>query len=548
MRRGSFSVATATSVVLTCVASTASAGGFEYPENGSIAMGRGGASVARASDAAILMLNPAGIVGLDGLQVTLSANVPMLSNCFTRGSVGGQPGHPGVYAGQNSNPYVSVDGTDTPFEMPAGSGDAAYSDADMPGHPGTPYPTVCNKSPVFVAPQLLATYRVNRYFAIGLGVYGPNSIGNQSFDTTSMSGGFQVPSPNRYMLISENLLVIYPTLALAVAPVRWLRIGAAIQPAIAQFSFATMANYLSSQSPNSDIETSATTSGWFFAANFGVQLVLPHYFTLAGALHYNPPNIDLNGVATVTGNFYHTGPAVPGETHMAPTNSNFNINGVDAPIDMQVHLPIDVKWGVRLAIPSAHALAAQDSPRYDPMRDDAFDIEIDWMYETASVFNNLTIKSQPLSEVNIGGSNVPAPATIQIPHNYHDVWGIRLGSDINIVPNTFAFRLGVSYEMGAQSVEYAQLDLPSYNSLGLHAGLSLRFSHFTLSLAYAHFFMESIDVLANSNGNVSTIGTSGAIPQTQCSVAGIGLDACAVNVGHYQASLDVLNAGISMHF
>ena len=27
------------------------------------------------------------------------------------------------------------------------------------------------------SPQILATYRINRYFAVGVGVYGPNSIG-----------------------------------------------------------------------------------------------------------------------------------------------------------------------------------------------------------------------------------------------------------------------------------------------------------------------------------------------------------------------------------
>ncbi len=54
---------------------TALAGGFEFPSNGSVALGRGGAFTARADDLVCLEYNPAGLIKLPGNHVYLGNNI-----------------------------------------------------------------------------------------------------------------------------------------------------------------------------------------------------------------------------------------------------------------------------------------------------------------------------------------------------------------------------------------------------------------------------------------------------------------------------------------
>ena len=97
--------------------------GVEVPENGTVAHGRGGAFVARASDTSAAGLNMAGILGLRGFQLGLSANVGASSNCFQRA---------GVYDGTADVP-ISVAGTRF-TEGPDG----------LPTYSGQAYPEVCS--------------------------------------------------------------------------------------------------------------------------------------------------------------------------------------------------------------------------------------------------------------------------------------------------------------------------------------------------------------------------------------------------------------------
>ncbi|MEI8256562.1 MAG: hypothetical protein WCJ30_12890 [Deltaproteobacteria bacterium] len=519
--RTSLGAACATTLALVFVNGTAHAGGFEYPENGSIAMGRGGAYLARASDPSSLMLNTAGMMGTQGVQITLSSNFAMLNHCFQRA---------GGYQGFNQNVNVGTDGT--VFSAPGGNDYAA-------GQPGSgasyPYPQVCNAGSVFPAPQILATWRINRYFAVGIGVYGPNSVGRVDFPSqVTVGNGVSAPSPNRYMLLGENLLILHPTIALAGSPFPWLRVGVGLQPSFAQFEFATMANAVSgaAQSPDSDIQTKVTGSGFFFAFNAGIQLVAPRYFTFGAHMHYNPETVTLSGRAEATGQIYSR-PA-------APVVSHFDVER------MVVHLPLQVRWGVRFALPRSGSVP-QDQPGYHPMKDDVFDLEVNWIYERSSVFSSLELHNRGNIQVT-DVTTSPAPANLNVPHDWHDVFGVRVGGDVNIIPNRFALRAGVSYELGAQSHFAGQLDIPAYTSLGLHAGLSVRFAWLTISAAYAHMIMPSFEVYNATGRNLTTISTTGALADPAGCAGGTGSDACHTNVGTYTASIDTFNIGFNAHF
>lgn len=500
------------------VVSTAHAGGFEYPENGSIPMGRGGAYVARASDPSALMTNVAGIVGVPGFQLTLSSNFAVLSHCFQRS---------GNYEGFNEN--VTIETTGTVFE---GSN---YSSDPNTGV-GAPYPRVCNEGGIFPAPQLLATYRFNSRVAIGVGVYGPNSIGRQNFPDRVMTPAGLAPSPIRNMLLRSDLLIIHPTVAVAVAPVPWLRFGVAVQPSVAHFQFFTIANSVTgtAQSPNTDIGTEITATGFFMAGNLGVQVIPSPYVSFGAHAHINT-NPVLAGRATATVNYY-----APNEAQRR--QSSFDVTR------MEVGLPTQLRFGARFALPRRGHVRIneeiQGQAPFDPMRDEVFDVEADFIYETSSAFERLHIENR--GEIDLGANRVAAPSPIDVAHNWRNVWGVRVGGDFNAVPEVLALRAGVSYESGAQSTADAHIDIPAYDMLGLHAGLSLRFRWLTASIAYAHFFTGGND--ASRDGRLSVVGTTGALRESDCAQPGTGAGACQVNRGLYTASLDVFNVGLTAHW
>lgn len=491
------------------VARPARAGGFEYPDNGTEPLGRGGAFTARADSPQALIHNVAGIVGLPGVQVTLATNVPFLSHCYQRA---------GAYDGADMYNVVTAD---TVF---AGSQYAATTGA-------TPYPRVCNQTQPSFGPQLLATFRIHPRFAIGVGVYGPSAIARQSFPSQVTTANGPAPSPSRYTLIDEDLLILHPTLALAGAPWPWLRIGVAVQPSVAHFSFATMANSISysAQAPATDLKTTASATGFFLAYNLGVQVLPTPYLSFGAHVHVNPETIGLSGDGTATLYPY----AAPPD---APLVSRFKVDR------MAVALPIQARLSARFALPRDwHRDPARD---YDPMRDDVFDVELTGIYERSSAFRTLRLENS--GQINVGTAANPTPVDVpdaEVPHQWRDVWGVRAGGDYNFVPGVLAARAGVSFETGAQSTRFAHLDIPAYDSLGLHVGGSFRWRWLTVSLAYAHFFMAD---LVASDGELRALGTEGPVTDAQCQMAGPG--ACAVNRGTYSAALDTLSLGLTGRF
>src|SRR5271165_334479 len=143
----------------------------EFPDNGSEQEGRGGAWVARASDPLATFYNPAGLAG-QPTRLTVQANLSMQNTCFTR---------------LKASNDVTNDGT------------AA----------GGTYPQVCNNGSLFPDPQLAFTYRLTDRIGLGIAILGPSAVGNVSWPDF-INGG--TPSPQRYMLVSSNVVLLTPTI------------------------------------------------------------------------------------------------------------------------------------------------------------------------------------------------------------------------------------------------------------------------------------------------------------------------------------------------
>ena len=486
------------------IAPDALASGLEIPDNGTVAMGRGGAFVTRASDATAVIHNVAALVGLDGVQIHLGSNFGLLNHCFTRA---------GTYPDENS---VGIFNDGTVFQG------SAYSRG------GVAYPRVCNEPNVSITPGVALSYRISRRVAVGLAVWGPNTSGTpQNFaDRVDIPGVGLAPSPVRYMVFEKQLLMAYLTLGASFAPLPWLRFGAAIMPAYATFTFGTMTNSApNSTSPDSDIKIRLNAQGFLVAGQVATQILPSRYLSFGAQLRMNP-EVHLRGTADVVAETY----AMPASTE----TSQFAVTRMTVP------LPWSVRAGARFSLPRAGHPINTD-PHYDPMNDDVFDLEATFAWEGTGRMSDVLLETT--GSVAVGGTRVPAPRSIPMNSDFRDVFGFRLGGDVNILPGRLALRAGVAYDTGAEQTRLAQIHLPGYETFSVHAGASVRFGPITANLGYAHVFMSGLTSTDGMRGLTSFAGPG------PCATAAADTNAgCNINRGVYEAALDLFSVSLAAHF
>lgn len=511
-----------TRVVVACCAALAvftssrraHAGGTELGAVGVEAVGRSGAFVARASDPTALGHNVAGLVGLAGVQWTASANIGLWRHCFDR---------LGRYDGVES-------GVETRGTVFATSEYATARPA---------YPEVCNELTPTVVPQLVVTWRVRPWLAVGAGLLTPSGIGSQRFpDRVDTSAGL-APSPSRYQVLATNVLIVHPTIGVAVAPTSWLRLGAALQPSIGHFAGETTANAIGSQSPATDVRSAADAWGFFWAGNFGVMVQPAPWLTLGAHLHLNQTPVTFTGRTTATVRPYASDPS-------RTRASQF---------DSVVTLPLPSQFRVGARFASMRAGAPESWGERDPMRDEEFDFEVDFHYESSSVLQQVVTRSSGFVEVD-PGQRSPATPEVALRRSWRDVYGIRVATDYNVVPDRFTVRAGFSWDLGAQSGPRtlngflvdtnpdAGVDTAGYDYFGLSLGASARWRWLTVDFAYQHLFATGITV---SDGRATTVSGTAPITAGECARgAGYpGPGACTNNQGSYSAAYDVFAIGVT---
>jgi len=273
------------------------AGGLEIPDNGTEALGRGGAFTAKADDATAMQYNVAGLARQRGTRVLLDGNLMLSTLDFTR----------------------------------AGN----YPDAPSAATPwgGQPFPTVHNTGGVFFAPfvGISSDFGLDRWtFAVG--VFGPSSVGNRTYPLSV--GG--VPSPARYDLVQALPLVILPTVAAAVRATRWLDIGLALHVAVAKLDLRSVSftDISKGVCPNAEYQPCDSTNhlettGATATAALGL-MVHPVPFWAIGANVRGPIYLNTSGTVNAT-----APSAVP--MQIAPGEATFTTN-----------LPWVVRLGTRL--------------------------------------------------------------------------------------------------------------------------------------------------------------------------------------------------------
>lgn len=238
------------------------AGGLELPDNGTEALGRGGAFTAKADDATALQYNVAGLARQRGTRLLVDGNLVLATMEFQRAGV-----------------YPDAPSAATPWG-------------------GQPFPLVRNTGGPFFAPfvGLSTDFGLDRWtFAVG--VYGPSSVANRTYP---LSVGGQ-PSPGRYDLVQALPTVVFPTVAVAVRAAKWLDIGVALHVAVAKFELTSVSFTDISRGvcPNAEYQpcdsvNKLSTTGVTATAALGFMLRPVRWWAL-GANVRGPVNLRTNG-------------------------------------------------------------------------------------------------------------------------------------------------------------------------------------------------------------------------------------------------------------
>jgi long-chain fatty acid transport protein len=298
----------------------AQAGGFEFPDNGTEALGRGAAFTAKADDPTAVQYNLGGLARQRGTHLLLNGNLNFHSFSFQRA---------GTYA-------------------------------DDPRDPATPwgghrYPVDSDKGPAFFAPFLALTTDLGYFdrLTFAVAAFGPSAVGGRTFQL----GVQGAPGPGRYDSVQSSSSLVYPTVAAAYRATSWLDVGVGGSLVLGQFdttsvSFSDLSPTLCPRSEYQpcDSRSQVKTSGMTFAPSVGV-LARPTESVALGLNIRAAHTLDTSGTVSATP------PAVAASIPIEPGTA---------------HLQVKLPWVVRAGA------------RYIAMKNgtESFDVELDGTYET----------------------------------------------------------------------------------------------------------------------------------------------------------------------
>jgi long-chain fatty acid transport protein len=513
----------------------------EFPDNGSEQEGRGGAWVARASDPLATFYNPAGLAG-QPTRLTVQANISTQHTCFTR----------------------VKSATDTTVDSVGANGQ---------------YPQVCNKGSFFPDPQLAFTYQLTPRIGLGIAVLGPSAVGNVSWP--EFVNGNQ-PSPQRYMLISNNTVLLTPTIGIGWEALDGLRLGASFiagtAPTIDFVNAAPAENSNGAQADENDLRNELKAKALFIPG-----------FTL-GAIWSPSSNLDVAAWYKWMDDVHAKGDLTTASTYFTNAVANGDLKGVtygdtaepycqtlaagQAPppggpkcgsgnnASVRVPIPMEAKLGLRYHQPRRDV--PQDPHLRDPIAQDAFDLEADFTWANDSAFQAIQIRFPGDASGNgilPANPSIPSgtiPANADVTHAFRDVFGVRLGGDYNLLPDQLALRAGAFFETQAANSVYQNIDFDAAERFGFALGGTYRIhlgaakkQALEFMAAYGHVFYGTLDNNSpNANGLPALTGVAclGGLPAPCAGGQQPYRTAWPINLGNITSSINVINVGASFKF
>jgi long-subunit fatty acid transport protein len=432
-------------LVLVLCSAPAFGAGFFYPDLGAGPLGRGATGAAGAGDLSALALNPAGLASLEGVRLQ----------------------------GELSMTWQPID-----FTRAGNCGPRACG-------------TVSNSAGAFLNTLSGISVALRPGLVVAAGIYGPPSMGRENFpDPRSVQGSIAAGAPQRYSLISENNLVLFPGLGAGWRALDWLDVGAVVQLRYFRGRQAQSIYTLAGVGgENADLEALASADATDAARPvFGLGVIARPLEGLSIGLSARPGSpVHATGTLDVV---------LPPIAAAAGTS----VTGRAARIDLS--LPPEARLGIRYQRGAAAA-------------------ELDLTWENWGVVQAITVT--PLDIVLHQGGSDTAVGPIQVPRRWKAAFSGRLGAEIEL-SRWLTLRAGALYESSAIPDQALQIDFVSLSRLAATLGATARWKALSFTAGYAHFFPQERTV---SDSQVARIN---AYPDTPLIVGN----------GRYQTSLDLL--------
>lgn len=460
---------------LTLLATEAHAAGLYFSERGVRPLGRGGAFVAGADDIHSFWYNPAGLYEA-GSQILVDASWLNFTTDYTRRALLDQ-------VDPNTGEVVSR-------------------------HEQT-FPAVEGDSAVIPIPTIGGSFQVHDRWVIGLAAAAPYSALTSYPETVDGK-----PSPSRYSLITlegSALGVVGGWVAFKAHEM--VHVGLGIDMLVGRFVSTTMFGacvpqrfLCAPEQPEWDA-LAQLSAGPIFApsGNIGVK-VIPHEMVRLGAAFHAPFVV-----------------RAPGEIRVrlpaTPAFERASQEGDEA--DIAFELP----WSVRVGV---------EVRPVDNLR-----VELDGSMEGWSIHDEIQVTPNQVALKDLVG--FPSPYFVppqQIPRNFQDSYGVRLGAEYTIPTDAIAItpRAGFSYESSAIPPEYMSVLTVDINKLTLALGLTLAVDAWKFDAVFAHVFGEDVVVEPEDARSPLLLPVEAQGPRHY------------VNGGDYSARANVLGVGLSYAF
>jgi long-chain fatty acid transport protein len=410
-------------------------GGYYTGAVGPRAAGRGGAFVARADDVTAITINPAGLSEIDG-------NTFQIGNQFS-------------YNGYSYTRAPTVD----------------YGSSQTPP-PTVTFAKVSNGTPWQAAlPFLGAASRFGlRDWAFAAAVFAPPGISREQFP---QSGG------QDYMMVDREAIILKTDVSAAWRFHDLFGVGLTVEwITVPRLDYSLIINGNSASgvvtpvSGRLDILAQTTGSDWLtFNAIVGGWFRPRPWLEFGLAGQVLPANIVTKSNLTLV-------PADP----QGPLGSN------PVTTERQGNNRSDVT--ITLPLP----LMARAGARYRHLHGtrELFDVELDAEYETWSRVKAFTLDTNGLFAEE-GGQHILL-GQIQIPKQWSDVFSVKLGGDVNLVPDRWTVRAGAYYETAVAPAAYANVDFPGANVFGAALGGSLLLRPLEIALTYQLRYQPSFTI------------------------------------------------------
>lgn len=398
----------------------AHASGFYFGDNGAKAMAQGGAFTAQADDLSAMQHNPAGLTQLRGLSFLVDNNFMNNEVSFWRQDPGWNPTAP-------SNLMEKVTRSGSNF---------------APG--GT----------VFASPMFGVSYGFElfgRAATVALGLYVPPAVGLNQYaapDYTQENGRYvKNPrrfSPNRYMLVKQDIVIAFPTLSLAYDVHRLVQVGVSLQLVVSQFDF-NQAVYSGLSDPAKSTEEDPSFDS-MVSANLAGKLG----FTAVAGVMVRPTDSLSFGVSVRPPIAIRARGKLTFDLGEAARSLNSQVTGDQG--ELAFTMPLELAIGARFS-PSS-----------------TWGVNADFRYQGWNSLDALVLTPIDVT-LKVGAGEAQPVAPFRIPKNWVGTFSARVGGSYRPWKWT-TFSAGAWYETSAQPSTYFALDFPHPSRVFVTAGVT----------------------------------------------------------------------------